>query len=116
MLHKLLSFCKLYEKKAQLSYCYHFVFYISKQLSFVCFLACFLYVENESLGYLPSNSKKEVLHAVIIDLDFLFKEDDTENIARGYRFINLKNYTKYNRRYKIEKSQDEDEAKKMLRN
>ena len=78
-----------------------------------------LYVENESLGFLPSNSKKEVLHAgdlVIIDLDFLFKEDDTENIARGYRFINKKNYSKYNRRYKIEKSQGEDEAKKMLRN
>jgi len=74
-----------------------------------------LNIENDSVGFLPSESKNnQVLSKgdlIIIDLDFLFKENDYENINRARKVIELDNFYKYELRYQKEKSKNEKEEK-----
>ena len=69
-----------------------------------------LNVEDESLGYTPSNSKKgQVLSKgdlVVIDLDFLIEENDKETFDKASKSINTTAYKKYERRYQKEKKED----------
>ena len=66
-----------------------------------------LNVEDESLGYIPSNSKKDQVLSkgdlVVIDLDFLIEENDKETFDKACKFINTSPYKKYEHKYQKEK-------------
>ena len=69
-----------------------------------------LNVEDESLGYIPSNSKKDQVLSkgdlVVIDLDFLIQENDRETFDKASKSINTNTYKKYERRYQREKEEE----------
>ena len=60
-----------------------------------------LNVEDDSLGYIPSNSKKDQVLSkgdlVVIDLDFLIQENDKETFDKASKSINTNAYKKYER-------------------
>ena len=64
----------------------------------------------DSLGYIPSNSKKDQVLSkgdlVVIDLDFLIQENDRETFDKASKSINTNTYKKYERRYQREKEEE----------